>query len=66
MTYTEESLKSLPQNHGFRLRGTEMTRLETFSDAAFAFAITMLVISVGKIPSNYQELILALKCVCPS
>ena len=40
-----------------------MTRLETFTDAAFAFAITMLVVSVGKIPGNYDELILALKGV---
>ena len=46
---------------GFQLRGTEVTRLETFIDAAFAFAVTMLVISVGDIPNNYQELILALK-----
>jgi len=46
---------------GFILRGTEVTRLETVIDAAFAFAVTMLVISVGDIPNNYQELILALK-----
>jgi len=46
---------------GFQIRGAEVTRLETFIDAAFAFAVTMLVISVGNIPSNYQELILALK-----
>ena len=38
-----------------------MSRLEVFSDAAFAFALTMLVVSVGKIPSNYPELVLALK-----
>ncbi len=63
MACTEESLNNLPQNHGFRLRGTEMTRLETFTDAAFAFAITMLVISVGKIPGNYDELVFALKGV---
>lgn len=30
---------------GFRLRGLEMTRLETFTDAAFAFALTLLVVS---------------------
>lgn len=33
-----------PRLSGFRLRGLEMARLETFIDAAFAFAITMLVI----------------------
>lgn len=53
----------MPQQNGFRLRGTEMTRLETFLDAAFAFATTMLVISIGQIPKNYGQLILALKDV---
>ena len=40
-------LDSLPRLQGFRLRGIEMTRLETFIDAAsaFAFAVTMLVIA---------------------
>lgn len=47
----------------FHFRGTEMTRLETFLDAAFAFATTMLVISVGNIPKTYPELIYALKAV---
>ena len=58
-----QSIDSLPVKDGFRFRGTEMTRLETFLDAAFAFATTLLVISVGSIPENYQELILALKGV---
>ncbi len=49
--------------NGFRLRGREMTRLETFLDAAFAFAMTMLVISIGDIPNNFQELTNALKGV---
>ena len=31
---------------GFRLRGLDMTRIETFTDAAFAFALTLLVISL--------------------
>lgn len=30
----------------FRLRGLEMTRIETFTDAAFAFALTLLVVSL--------------------
>jgi len=38
-------LDALPRLGGFRLRGIAMTRLETFIDAAFAFAITMLVIA---------------------
>jgi hypothetical protein len=31
---------------GFRLRGLQTTRIETFTDAAFAFALTLLVISL--------------------
>jgi len=61
MSFSKENLNSLPQQNGFCLRGIEMNRLETFIDAAFAFATTMLVISSGKIPENYEELILALK-----
>jgi uncharacterized membrane protein len=37
-------------------RGAQPTRLETFVDAAFAFALTMLVISVDAIPRSYAEL----------
>ena len=59
--WTEDKLKKLPVENGFRLRGFRMTRLETLTDAAFAFSITMLVISVGKIPGNLVELIAALK-----
>lgn len=54
-------LASLPTKDGFRLRGTSVTRLETFVDAAFAFAATMLVISVGSIPSTLPELSAALR-----
>jgi uncharacterized membrane protein len=38
-----------------------MTRIEVFSDAAFAFAVTMLVISLSSIPKNYEELVFAVK-----
>lgn len=61
MTWTAEALATLPVKNGFRLRGESMTRLEVFSDTAFAFAMTMLVVSVGAIPHNYSELILAHK-----
>ncbi len=61
MVINESSLQSLPTKDGFRLRGSAMTRLEAFSDAAFAFAMTMLVISVGNIPGSYHELLHALK-----
>jgi len=68
MTKTESEKANFPIDRGFTMRGIEITRLETFMDAAFAFAITMLVISVGTIPENYSELIISLKeipaCLC--
>src|SRR2546429_7258140 len=56
-------LDALPQLVGFRLRGIEMTRLETFIDAAFAFAITMLVIAAQQIPDDIETLLAAFKNV---
>src|SRR5438034_10751790 len=56
-------LDALPRLHGFRLRGIEMTRLETFIDAAFAFAISMLVIAAQQIPDNIVVLLAAFKNV---
>ncbi|MDZ3824608.1 MAG: TMEM175 family protein [Pseudoxanthomonas sp.] len=46
---------------GFRHRGREMTRLEAFVDAAFAFAVTLLVISIDAIPDSIDGLVDALK-----
>ena len=60
---TDIDLDSLPVKNGFRLRGTQMSRLETFADAAFAFAVTLLVISFDEIPATYEELVGALKSV---
>src|SRR5216110_1591739 len=56
-------LDALPRLHGFRLRGIAMTRLETFIDAAFAFAISMLVIAAQQIPDNIEALLAAFKNV---
>src|SRR6185503_6102623 len=56
-------LDALPRLRGFRLRGMQMTRLETFIDAAFAFAISMLVIAAQQIPDNVQKLLSAFKNV---
>ena len=58
---TRAQLDALPVKGGFRLRGMEMTRTETFTDAAFAFALTLLVISVDSIPANYEELLVAVQ-----
>src|SRR5215471_15724698 len=56
-------LDGLPRLDGFRLRGVAMTRLETFVDAAFAFAITMLVIAAQQIPDDIETLLAAFKNV---
>src|SRR5438309_11184958 len=56
-------LDALPRLRGFRLRGMQMTRLETFIDAEFAFAISMLVIAAQQIPDNIQALLAAFKNV---
>lgn len=56
-------LDHLPVKRGFRLRGESISRLETFVDAAFAFALSMLVISVGTVPRSVPVLLEALQRV---
>ena len=46
---------------GFRDRGAQATRLEAFVDAAFAFALTLVVIAGNDIPASVDELVLAMK-----
>jgi len=63
-TMSTNQLEALPVVGDFRMRGTEMTRLETFTDAAFAFAVTLLVVGGGDaIPSSFDEMTRALKQV---
>lgn len=40
----------------FRLRSESVSRLEGFSDTAFGFAITLLVVSLA-VPTRFEELI---------
>lgn len=61
---TPDKLQSLPVRDGFRQRGEEMTRLETFTDAAFAFAVTLLVVGGGdSVPTSFSEMADAMKQV---
>lgn len=48
---------------GFRRRGETTTRLEAFVDAAFAFALSLVVIAVGSVPRTPEELSLAMKSI---
>jgi uncharacterized membrane protein len=48
---------------GFLERGAALTRLEAFVDAAFAFAVTLLVISLDAIPASIPAMLEALKGV---
>jgi uncharacterized membrane protein len=57
----DPDLSQLPVVDGFRMRGEAVTRLETFVDAAFAFAVTLLVVSFNAMPSSFTELYEALR-----
>jgi uncharacterized membrane protein len=44
-----------------RVRRHQPTRLEGFIDSAFAFAMTLIVISIGHVPNNVPEMLQALR-----
>ena len=47
-------------NEGFHYRGHEVRRIETFSDAVFAFAVTLLIVSL-EVPRTFEELLISIR-----
>jgi len=59
--WTSEALAHLRARDGFRLRGGEVTRLESLTDGAFALALTYLVVAANEVPHSYDDLMAAFK-----
>src|ERR1700694_5285494 len=52
--------KLIPGEKNFQWRAGEITRMEAFTDAVFAFAVTLLVVSL-EVPKTFAELVNAMK-----
>jgi uncharacterized membrane protein len=55
-----ETLMAHPHEKGFRWRGGEIARIEGLSDAVFAFAVTLLVVSL-EVPKTFNELMAVMR-----
>ena len=51
----EVANKFKSKENSFRHRSHEVKRIEAFSDAVFAFAVTLLIVSL-EVPKNFEEL----------
>lgn len=56
----EVAKKIAGSNNTFRLRGHEILRIEAFSDAVFAFAVTLLIVSL-EVPRSFEELTVTMR-----
>jgi Endosomal/lysosomal potassium channel TMEM175 len=52
--------KGIGDNNDFRWRGREISRIEGLSDAVFAFAVTLLVVSL-EVPKTFDELAVTMR-----
>jgi uncharacterized membrane protein len=52
--------KGLGGDKGFRWRGGEITRFEGLSDAVFAFAVTLLIVSL-EVPKSFSDLLITMR-----
>ena len=57
------SATTLGDEHDFTIRGIQPTRVDAFVDAAFAFAVTLLIVAFGHVPASVGELVRALRGV---
>jgi uncharacterized membrane protein len=60
----QAATKKLGAREGFRWRSEEISRIEGLSDAVFAFAVTLLIVST-EVPKTYNDLVLKLRDFVP-